>query len=177
MPALGSPESVAASGRREDGDAARGESPRIALVLVLLLAAPLAADAQQPEKTYRVAYLDAAPRPGRQALLAWFQQELRELGYVEGRNLALELRVADGQLQRLPVLAQDLVRLNPDVIFVSTTPGSLAAKAATATIPIVFVAVADPVGAGLVRSLARPGGNVTGITHIVAELTGKRLSF
>lgn len=73
------------------------------------------------------------------------------------------------------MLAAELVRLNPDVVFVSTTPGSLAAKAATATIPIVFVAVADPVDAGLVRNLARPGGNVTGITHIVAELTGKRL--
>jgi putative ABC transport system substrate-binding protein len=100
---------------------------------------------------------------------------MRELGYVEGRNLVLEPRFADGQFERLPVLAQELVRLNPDVIFVSTTPGSLAAKAATATIPIVFVAVADPVGAGLVPNLARPGGNVTGITHIVAELTGKRL--
>ena len=146
-----------------------------AVVVLLLLAAPLAADAQRPEKTYRVAYLAAASRSGNQALLTWFQQGMRELGYVEGRNLVLEARFADGKLERLPMLAQELVRLNPDVMFVSTTPGSLAAKAATATIPIVFVAVADPVGAGLIPNLARPGGNLTGITHIVAELTGKRL--
>lgn len=145
------------------------------VVVLLLLAAPLAADAQQPGKTYRVAYLAAAPRSGNQALLASFQQGMRELGYVEGRNLVLESRFADGKLERLPMLAQEMVRLNPDVVFVSTTPGSLAAKAATATIPIVFVAVADPLGAGLIPNLARPGGNVTGITHIVAELTGKRL--
>jgi putative ABC transport system substrate-binding protein len=139
------------------------------------LAAPLAAEAQQAGKTYRVAYLAATPRSANQALLGRFQQGMRELGYVEGRNLILEPRFADGKFDRLPLLAQELVQLNPDVVFVSTTPGSLAAKAATPTIPIVFVAVADPVGAGLVPNLARPGGNVTGITHIVAELTGKRL--
>ena len=127
------------------------------------------------EKTYRVAYLAAAPRSANQAVLASFQQGMRELGYVEGRNLVFEARFADGRFERLPMLALELVQLKPDVIFVSTTPGSLAAKAATPTIPIVFVAVADPVGAGLVQSVARPGGNVTGITHIVAELTGKRL--
>ena len=147
----------------------------VGAVVLLLLAAPLAADAQPPEKTYRVAYLAAAPRSGNQALLARFQQGMRELGYVEGRNLVLEPRFADGKFDRLPALARELLQLNPDVMFVSTTPGSLAAKAATPTIPIVFVAVADPVGAGLVPNLARPGGNITGITHIVAELTGKRL--
>jgi putative ABC transport system substrate-binding protein len=147
---------------------------RLATIVVLLVVA-VAADAQQPEKTYRVAYLAAAPRSGNQALLAGFQQGMRELGYVEGQNLVLETRFADGKFERLPMLAQELVRLNPDVLFVSTTPGSLAAKAATATIPIVFVAVADPVGARLVPNLSRPSGNVTGITHIVAELTGKRL--
>src|SRR6266700_3377912 len=158
-----------------DGDQAMQRRTFMALVSGGILAAPLAADAQQPEKTYRVAYLAAARRSDNQALLTWFQQGMRELGYVEGRNLVLEARFADGKLERLPMLAQELVRLNPDVIFVSTTPGSLAAKAATATIPIVFVAVADPVGNGLVPSLARPSGNITGITHIVAELTGKRL--
>jgi putative ABC transport system substrate-binding protein len=147
----------------------------VGAVVLLLLAAPVAAYAQPREKTYRVAYLAAAPRSGNQALLARFQQGMRELGYVEGRNLVLEPRFADGKFDRLPALAQELLQLNPDVMFVSTTPGSLAAKAATPTIPIVFVAVADPVGAGLVPNLARPGGNITGITHIVAELTGKRL--
>src|SRR5438552_19098396 len=100
---------------------------------------------------------------------------MRDLGYVQGRNLVIQQRFADGKLERLPMLAKELVRLNPDVIFVSTTPGSLAAKAATATIPIVFLAVADPVGNGLDPSLARPGGNVTRLTHIVPELTSKPL--
>jgi len=140
-----------------------------------LFAAPLATEAQQPARTYRIAHLYAGPRSGNQAVLAWFQQSMRELGYIEGRNLVLEPRFADGKFERLPTLARELVRLNPDVMFVATTPGSLAAKGATATIPIVFVAVADPVGAGLVSNLARPGGNITGITHLVAELTGKRL--
>jgi putative tryptophan/tyrosine transport system substrate-binding protein len=148
---------------------------RLVALALGILAVPLAAHAQQPEKTYRVAYLAAGPRSVNQALLSWFEQGMRDLGYVEGRNLVLERRFAEGKLERLPVLAQELIRLNPDVIFVSTTPGSLAAKAATPTIPIVFVAVADPVGNGLVPSLAGPSRNVTGITHIVAELTGKRL--
>jgi ABC-type uncharacterized transport system substrate-binding protein len=148
---------------------------RFALVMLVLLAVPLATDAQLSERTYRVAYLAAAPRSGNQALLASFQQGMRDLGYVEGSNLVLESRFADGHFERLPALASELVRLNPDVLFVSTTPGSLAAKAATTTIPIVFVAVADPVGSGVVPNLARPGGNLTGITHLVAELTGKRL--
>jgi putative ABC transport system substrate-binding protein len=141
----------------------------------LNLVAPLDADAQQPDRTHRVAYLAAGPRAINQPLLDRFRRGLRELGYVEGRNLILEPRFAEGKLERLSGLAQELVQLTPDVLFVSTTPGSLAAKAATATIPIVFVAVADPVGAGLVPSLARPGGNVTGLTHIVTEVTGKRL--
>jgi putative ABC transport system substrate-binding protein len=148
---------------------------RLVTGVVLLLAVPLAMGAEQPGKTYRVAYLAAAPRSSNQVLLAQFQQGMRELGYVEGRNLVLETRFAEGQLERLPTLAQELVQLKPDVMFVSTTPGALAAKAATPTIPIVFVAVADPVGSGLISNLARPDGNVTGVTHIVAELTGKRL--
>jgi putative ABC transport system substrate-binding protein len=140
------------------------------------LAGPLASEAQQAEKVYRVGYLASSFSSGAGGvLMASFGQGMRELGYVEGRNLVLEARFAEGKLERLPSLAQELIRLNPDVLFVATTPGSLAAKAATATIPIVFVAVADPVGAGLVQNLARPGANITGITHIVTELTGKRL--
>ena len=145
------------------------------LLMLLFLATAAEVSAQQPGKTYRVGYLAAAARSTNQAQLAEFQQGMRDLGYVEGRNLVLEMRFADGKFDRLPQLARDLVQLNPDAIFVSTTPASLAIKAATPTIPIVFVAVADPVGVGLVPSVARPGGNVTGITHIVAEMTGKRL--
>ncbi|MBM2844103.1 MAG: transporter substrate binding protein [Anaerolineales bacterium] len=139
------------------------------------LSAPLAAEAQPGGRVYRVGYLTGGSRSGRAFLAATFGQGMHELGYVEGRNLVLEARFAEGNLDRLPSLAQELIRLNPDVLFVATTPGALAAKAATATTPIVFVAVADPVGVGLVPNLARPGGNITGITHIVAELTGKRL--
>jgi ABC-type uncharacterized transport system substrate-binding protein len=98
-----------------------------AAAVLLLLVAPSAADGQQSETTYRVAYL-AAPRSANQALLARFQQGMHELGYVEGRNLVLETRFADGRLERLPTLAQELVQLKPNVVFVSTTPGSLAAK-------------------------------------------------
>ena len=101
--------------------------------IVVLLALAVPADAQQPGKTYRVAYLAAAPRSGNQAQLSGFQQGMRELGYVEGQNLALETRFADGKFERLPMLAHELVRLNPDVLFVSTTPGSLAAQATTTT--------------------------------------------
>jgi putative ABC transport system substrate-binding protein len=139
---------------------------RIVAGIALLLAA-LLAGAQQPGRTYRIAYLAAAPRAANQALLDQFLQGMRDLGYVEGQNLILEYRFADGTLERLPALAREVAQLKPDVIFVSTTPGSLAAKAATATIPVVFVAVADPVGVGLVSNVGRPGGNVTGDTHIV----------
>jgi putative ABC transport system substrate-binding protein len=140
-----------------------------------LLAAPLAAEAQQAEKVYRIGFLGAASHSRYAPFVEALRLGLRDLGYVDGKNLAIEYRWAEGKLERLPSLAQELIRLNLDVLFVATTPGSLAAKAATATIPIVFVAVADPVGVGLVPNLARPGGNITGITHIVAELTGKRL--
>jgi putative ABC transport system substrate-binding protein len=92
------------------------------------------------------------------------------------RNLILEARFADGKFEQLPSLARELIAHKPDVLFVSTTPASLAAKAATAAVPIVFVGVADPLGVGLVQDLARPGANITGITNIVAELTGKRLA-
>src|SRR5262245_44478107 len=144
-------------------------------MLLLLGAAAEVSAQQQPGKTYRVAYLAAAARSTNQPQLTEFQQGLRDLGYVEGRNLVIEMRFADGKFDRLPQLAREIVQLNPDAVFVSTTPGSLAIKAATPTIPIVFVAVADPVGVGLVPNVARPGGNVTGVTHIAAELTGKRL--
>ena len=144
-------------------------------IALALLAAPLSGEAQQTERIYRVGYLTGGYQSAPGSGPAAFRQGMHELGYVEGRNLALDARFADGHFERLPSLIQELIRVSPDVLLVATTPASLAAKAATATIPIVFVAVADPVGAGLVTNLARPERNITGITHIVAELTGKRL--
>lgn len=141
-----------------------------------LLAAPSSALAQQAGKVYRIAYLTGSSEAARSAFLGEFKQGMRERGYVEGRSFVFEARYADGKFEKLPELAAELIRRRPDVLFVSTTPASLAAKRATATVPIVFVAVADPLGVGLIPNLARPGGNITGITNIVAELTGKRLA-
>ncbi len=104
-----------------------------------------------------------------------FRQGLRDLGYVEGRNLVIEYRFAEGKSERVPSLAAELVALKVDVIVAVTTPEALAAKKATRTLPIVFVAAADPVTSGLVSSLARPGGNVTGLSSFFPELVGKRL--
>jgi putative ABC transport system substrate-binding protein len=102
---------------------------------------------------------------------------LRELGYIKGQNVTVEYRFASGQLGRLPELAAQLVRLKVDVIVTPGTPQSLTAKQATSTIPIVFAVVADPVGAGLMANFARPGGNITGLSSISRELSGKRLEF
>jgi ABC-type uncharacterized transport system substrate-binding protein len=141
----------------------------------VFLASLLTAEAQDAPRVPRVGYLFSfTPAEGRHLWEAC-RQGLRELGYVEGRNIILEPRWADGQYERLPGLAADLVRLNVDVIVVAATPGSLAVKAATNTIPVVIVAVGEPVKTGLVASLARPGGNVTGLSLLTAELSGKRL--
>src|SRR6266568_481863 len=140
----------------------------------VLLAAPLAAQAQLAEKVSRVGFLfygASGPSPELDA----FRQGLRDLGYIEGQNIAIEYRFANGQVGRLPELAAELVRLKLDVIVTPGTPASMAAKKATGTIPIVFAGVADAVGAGLVTTLARPGGNATGLTSISAALGGKRL--
>jgi putative ABC transport system substrate-binding protein len=140
---------------------------------VLLVLPPVTAG--QPGRTYRVGIVTGNHAAVFAPNLAAFRHGLSELGYVEGRNLTLDTRFADGHFERLPSLVEELTRLRPDVLLAATTPASMAAKATTTTIPIVFVAVADPLGVGLVSNLARPGGNITGITHIVAELTGKRL--
>ncbi len=148
-----------------------------ALIVTLalgLLVAPLAAEAQQAGKVPRIGFLFYGS-PGPSPELDAFRQGLRELGYIEGQNITIEYRFASGQVERLPELAAELVRLKLDVIVTPTTPASLAAKQATSTIPIVFAAVADAVGAGLVANFARPGGNITGFTSISAELGGKRL--
>src|SRR5215475_6205810 len=140
-----------------------------------LLAAPLAAEAQQTAKVARVGYLSlnlaAAPH-----LPEAFRQGLRDIGYVEGRNVMIEYRDAEGKPERFTALAAELVALKVDVIVAGASPNALYAKQATGTIPIVFVASADPVADGLVTSLARPGGNVTGLSTTAApEIVGKRL--
>jgi putative ABC transport system substrate-binding protein len=130
--------------------------------------------AQQAAKIARIGWLGANPAIGRllrEALL----QGLRDLGYVEGRNVVIEYRFAEGKLERYPALAAELVALKVDVIVAPITPAALAAKQATKTIPIVFVAVGDPITDGLVTSLARPGGNVTGLSLLFPELVGKCL--
>ena len=142
-----------------------------------LLAAPLAAEAQPAGKVYRIGVLESTSPALNAANLAAFQQELRELGYVERQNYAIEYRSADGRLERFPDLAAELVRLKVDLIVTRGTTGALAAKNATRTIPIVMATSGDPVAAGLVASLARPGGNITGLSSINAELVGKRLGF
>jgi putative tryptophan/tyrosine transport system substrate-binding protein len=139
------------------------------------VAAPLASEAQQAGKVFRVGFLTAYSLSTEGALFESFRQAMRELGYEEGRNIAYETRWAEGKSERLPGLAVELVGLKPDVILVANTPSVLAAKKATTTIPIVMVSVGDPVGTGLVDSLARPGGNITGSTNIMGEMAGKRL--
>jgi putative tryptophan/tyrosine transport system substrate-binding protein len=146
------------------------------VLLVLLLAvrvASLAAWAQLPAKVYRIGYLETGvvrPRP-------WeaFRERLRELGYVEGQTVVFETRWADGQIDRLPGLAAELARLKVDVVVTAGSPAARAAKNTTTSIPIVMATGGDPVGLGLVATLARPGGNVTGLTTLSRELSGKRL--
>jgi putative tryptophan/tyrosine transport system substrate-binding protein len=139
-----------------------------------LLAAPLAAEGQEAAKIARIGYLSTnlAATPHIQEA---FRQGLRDLGYVEGRNVVIEYRDAEGKSKRLPALAAELVALKVDVILAASTPQTLAAKQATRTLPIVFAAADDAVGSGLVTSLARPGGNVTGLSFLAPELVGKRL--
>jgi putative tryptophan/tyrosine transport system substrate-binding protein len=132
------------------------------------------ARAQQPAMPV-VGYLSASSRDGGEERAATFRRGLQESGYVEGQNVAIEYRWADEQVDRLPVMAADLVRRQVTVIAATTTPAALAAKAATTTIPIVFTTVGDPVRLGLVTSLNRPGGNVTGVTQLNVEVAPKRL--
>jgi len=149
----------------------------ILLALCSLLLAPCSAvEAQQPTKIPRIGILSpgSSAFPGR-ARYDSFRQGLRKLGYIEGKNIFIEIRTAEGKQDRLSDFATELVKLKVDVIVTAGTPGVLAAKNATSAIPIVFWAVADPVRAGLVSSLARPGGNITGLTSFGPELDGKRL--
>jgi len=141
-----------------------------------LLTAPLAAEAQQTGKVARIGYLLTASREQQAQLTRAFEEGLRDLGYIPGRDVVIEHRFADGKVEQLPQLAQDLVRLKVDVIVTGSNQHVVAAKQATTTIPIVFVASSEPAGTGLVASISRPGGNVTGVTADVgAEMGGKRL--
>jgi len=142
-------------------------------VATFIVASVRLADAQQPKKVPRIGVLRLAP--GAAPLYEAFRQGLRELGYVEGQNVVLELRDGEAKAERLPDLAAELVRLKVDVIVTSSTPAIQAAKKATETIPIVMGFSGDPVGTGLVASLAKPSGNITGLSDIGPEISGKQL--
>jgi putative tryptophan/tyrosine transport system substrate-binding protein len=139
----------------------------------LILTCVHLAEAQQPKKIPRIGILRVEPGAGE--VYEAFRQGLRELGYVEGQNIVLEFRDTEAKAERLPDLAAELVRLKVDVILTSSTPGIQAAKKATETIPIVMAFSGDPVGTGLVASLAKPGGNITGLSDIGPEISGKQL--
>jgi putative ABC transport system substrate-binding protein len=136
---------------------------------------PLAAQAQQPAKIPRIGFLGNSTAELEANLVGPFRDGLRVLGYEEGRNIAIEYRWAEGKYERFPALIAELIALNVEVIVTAGTPASLAVKNATRTVPLVMVAVGDPVATGLVASLARPGGNITGLTSISVEMEGKRL--
>ncbi len=141
----------------------------------MLLALCFPAHAQQPAKVLRIGFLASGSPSGYSSRTEAFRQGLRQLGYVEGKTIAIEYRYAEGLRDPLPNLVADLVGLNVDVIVTSSTPATLALKKATKTIPIVFVNVGDPVGSGLVVSLSRPGGNLTGLSNQLVDLAGKHL--
>ena len=147
----------------------------VGLLIGLALASVHLAEAQQPNKIARIGLLFQSSPSFTSPQIEALRQELRELGYLEGKNVAFENRYAEGQLDRLPALAGELVRAKVDVIVATSTPGVLAAKNATNEIPIVFHTINDPVETGVVASLARPGANITGLTMGGAELYGKRL--
>ena len=145
------------------------------LVAVILLAVGVTAEAQQPKQVPRIGYLTGSSPSAESARIEAFGQGLRELGYVEGKNIVIEYRYAEGKLDRMTELAADLVRLNVEVIVTGGPLVTRAAKEATTTIPIVMTQDADPVGSGFVASLARPGGNITGLSTLSPEINGKRL--
>lgn len=150
----------------------------IGLIVTLalgILAAPLTAQVRQPAKVYRIGVLSGSGRTSAPHVRQAFYQRLRDLGYVEGQNIIIEWRWAEGKLDRLPDLAAELVQLNVDLIVATAPAPVLAAKNATRTIPIVMVFTPDPVQLGLVASLARPGGNITGLSSMSIDLSAKQL--
>jgi putative tryptophan/tyrosine transport system substrate-binding protein len=148
----------------------------LSLLSPLLFALCSSAEAQQPKKVPRLGYLVTAGEPGNpEASDKAFREGLRELGYVEGENILIEYRYLEGKRDRIPSLVAELVQLKVDLLVASTPPAIRAAKQATKTIPIVMVTTNDPVATGIVDSLARPGGNITGLTRLTRDLSGKRL--
>ncbi len=150
----------------------------VAFIFILaILAAPLAAEAEAAAKVARIGYLatGSLESPETQVVLDAFRQGLRERGYVEGQNILIEYRAADGKIERFPGLATEVARLKVDLIVAGNTPAARAVQQATTTIPVVAPAMGDPVGDGLAASLARPGGNITGLTFLGPELVPKRL--
>ena len=145
------------------------------VICAVLFSLCVPVEAQQTAKISRIGWLAAGSASGVAPLTDAFRQGLRQLGYVEGKNIVIEFRYAEGKFDRLPDLAAEIVHLKVDVIVVANTPAIHAVKKATATIPIVMVGPGDPVGLGLIASLARPGGNLTGLSFLSTELTGKRL--
>jgi putative ABC transport system substrate-binding protein len=141
----------------------------------LLFAFCFAVRGQAAEKIARIGYMAAPTSSAELPRIDAFRQGLRALGYVEGHNIAIDYRFADGKFERLPEVAAELVRLKVDVLIAVSTNAALVAKRATSTIPILFIGVSGPIEAGLVESLARPGGNITGLTNIASVLSGKRL--
>jgi len=148
----------------------------LAVILALSLLAPLAANSQQTPKVHRVGVLENGGSFSSQ-MYQGFREQLRMLGYVEGRTLVFEFRSAGGRPEEIPSLAEEIIRANPDVIVAPSTAAARAVRRVSATIPIVFALAADPVAAGLAASLARPGGNATGLSIVNTELSGKRLEF
>jgi putative ABC transport system substrate-binding protein len=148
---------------------------KVLTLCAMILALCGSVDAQQTGKVFRMGFLDNSTASGMAVLVEAFRQELSKLGWIEGKNIFIEYRFAEGKNDRLPDLAADLVRLKVDLIVVASGPSALAAKRATPSIPIVMTSHADPVAAGLVASLARPGGNVTGLSALSPELNTKRL--
>jgi putative tryptophan/tyrosine transport system substrate-binding protein len=154
------------------------ENPKWVGIVVLVITFAMCgarAEAQQPGKVFRIGYLDNSTASGSAVLLDALRQELSKLGWFEGKNITIEYRFGEGKNDRVPQLAADLVRLKVDVIVATATPTALVAKSATATIPIVMLSAIDPLAIGLVASLARPGGNVTGVSGLANELNTKRL--
>lgn len=152
-----------------------GAIARLTVLALIILLTPVVTAAQQPRGSARIGVLSSSSPEREQGYLAAFQQGLRDLGYSEGKNLLIDRRYAAGKFDTLPELAAELVRLKVDILVVTGTPAAHAAKNATHLIPIVTVTAGDPIGTGLVTSLARPGGNVTGLTDLAAGVVAKRL--